>query len=169
MLKKGEANFLVKFLAIFFALFFLLKIADLDWLLKALAGIEAWLLAQLGVLALLDGNEIILEKTRVLIVPECSGLFMPILLASLLWSTRLENARRLKFMLIFTPLLFLFNLARLLVTILPLAFFPALFTPIHVFLWFVDSALVLWVWMLAQGIKLREILGKPHKGMGHAQ
>lgn len=158
LLRKGEIEFLVKFLCLFFGLFILMRALDLSALLEAIANLEYGMLKVLGINTALSGTLIYIGRRTVEIVPECSGLFMPILLAALLWSTKIDNSRRVKYLLIFTPLLFLFNLFRIYITILPLAYMPALFSPIHIFMWFVDSAIVLAIWMRAQGIRISDLL-----------
>ncbi len=163
-LRAAEASFLLKFLSIFSCLFLLLKITPMQPLLEWIAGFEFGLLKMWGISGALNGNAIIIGSVTIEIVAECSGLFMPILLAALLWSTKISNSRRVKYLLAFSPPLFLFNLARLYITILPLAIAPAWFTPIHVFLWFLDSAIVLAIWMRAQGIGLKELVRQKKSG-----
>ncbi|MFH0971886.1 MAG: archaeosortase/exosortase family protein [Candidatus Micrarchaeota archaeon] len=156
-LRKDEWEFLLKFLVAFFSLFILLKITDLTPILNFIGAAENKMLEMVGVKSALEGNLVFIGNSQIEIVPECSGFVMAILLAALLWSTRIKNGIRIKYLLIFTPLLFIFNLLRLLMTILALAFTPAFFDAMHIFLWFVDSAIVMGIWMHAQGIKFSEI------------
>ncbi|HLC48083.1 MAG TPA: archaeosortase/exosortase family protein [Candidatus Norongarragalinales archaeon] len=169
MLKKGEIGFLAKFLALISILFLLLKTVQMGFLLEWIASWEYGALRFLNLPAILDGATIALPSVKIRIVPECSGLFMPILLAALLWSTKIEAGKRIRYMLIFTPLLFLFNLIRLFATIFTLAVAPGLFDLMHITLWFVDSAIVLLIWMDAQGIKITELLPASGKGKRYAK
>ncbi len=157
-LREGELAFLAKFLILFFALYSILKIVDITALNLFIASFEFELLKLFNVSAILEGVMIHFPNTTVEFVDECSGLLMPILLASLLWSTNIENNKRIKYLILFTPFLFIFNLLRLLVTVLPLALIPGIFNILHVLLWFVDSAVVLMIWMHAQGIKLSDLM-----------
>jgi exosortase/archaeosortase family protein len=156
-LEKNELSFLAKFLAIFFALFYILKLLDLGFLLRLIANVEFALIKLFGIQATLKNEFIILgPPSSIQIVAECSGLVMIILLAALLWSTEMKNRKRFEALLIFSPLLFLFNIFRLLITILALAVLPNLFEIIHIILWFIDSAVVMYIWMHVQGIKLSD-------------
>jgi exosortase/archaeosortase family protein len=160
ILEKKELTFLVKFLAIFFCLFYILKLLDLGILLKLIANVVFALIKLLGIGATLNNEFIALGPlASIQIVAECSGLVMVILLAALLWSTEMKNRKRIEALLIFSPFLFLFNIFRLLLTILALALLPGLFELIHIVLWFVDSAVVMYIWMQVQGIKLGDFTG----------
>jgi exosortase/archaeosortase family protein len=157
-LREGEIKFLARFFLIFFSLFALLKIADLSAVLGIVAGIEYSLALLIGMPATLDAPVILLENSSVEIVAECSGLVMIILLAALLWSTKIPNARRVRYLLVFSPFLFVFNILRLLATLITLNSYPAIFEYVHIFLWFIDSAVVLLIWMKAQKMGIRNTL-----------
>ncbi|MFH1443261.1 MAG: archaeosortase/exosortase family protein [Candidatus Micrarchaeota archaeon] len=157
-LQKGETEFLTRFFLIFFGLFAVLKIADLSSLLELIAGIEYSLAILAGIPATLSAPAIMLNTSSVEIVAECSGFVMIILLAALLWSTNIPNGRRIRYMLVFSPFLFVFNILRIFATLLTLNSHPSLFEFVHISLWFVDSAIVLLIWMKAQNMNIRKTL-----------
>ncbi len=145
-LYPDERRFLFRFLSIFFFLFLLLFLFELNWLTRWIAGVETGLLNYVGVPASQEGSYILMGPYLVHIVPECTGLVMVFLLAALLYATRIPELQRRKALVVFTPFLLLFNLLRLLATLLVFYYWQALFGAVHVFLWFVDSALVLGLW-----------------------
>ncbi len=157
-LRRDDLEFLLKFIAFFFVLLFFLKFLDSSIITKSVAYAEYYLVNLFGTPATISANTITLPNSRVEIVPECSGFVMIILLAALLWSTNIENKRRARYLLIFGPFLFAFNILRLLITILVLNNHPTFFDSVHVFLWFVDSAIVMAIWMHAQGFRLGRLL-----------
>ena len=149
ILRKEEAIFLAKFLLIFFVLFTVLKIVDLSALLGTIASFESKALNSVGIASKVLGTQIQFGNNVVEFVEECSGLVMVILLIALLWSTKILNSKRLKYVAIFTPFLLIFNLARLFATLWVLANFPGWFEYFHIFLWFVDSGIVMLIWIRA--------------------
>ncbi|MBI5225056.1 hypothetical protein HY989_04265 [Candidatus Micrarchaeota archaeon] len=149
ILRREEAVFLAKFLIIFFLLFGILKIIDLSAMLFAIAQFESSALNFVGIGSKVVGTQMLLYGNVVEFVEECSGLIMVILLIALLWGSKIQNERRLKYLAIFTPALLAFNLIRLFATLWVLAIFPYLFEYFHIFLWFVDSAIVMLIWIRA--------------------
>lgn len=145
-LRGYEKAFLRKFFLIFALLFALLFFVDLPPLNSAIAYIEAALLRSSGVPVSLDGTVLQYSGFAAKIVNECSGLVMVALLASLLYATDIPEHRRRRALIIFTPFLLLFNLLRLFITLYVFFAVNSLFEITHVFLWFVDSAVVLSCW-----------------------
>lgn len=155
LLKKSELEFLGRFFLLFFIPYILLHVADVSPLSSAIAGVESSALSAAGFPASSSGSLLFVGESVYEIVPDCTGLVMVILLFALLYSTPLDSNRRLRGLLVFTPLLLAFNLARLAVTLLTGAWFgPTALEGAHVLLWFVDSAVVLLAWGRAAGVKL---------------
>ncbi|MFH1106616.1 MAG: archaeosortase/exosortase family protein [Candidatus Micrarchaeota archaeon] len=149
LLDAGEKRFLARFLAIFFGLFAVLLLADLRALNEAIASVQAGLLALSGLPVVQHGILLSSGNSAATIVNECSGLVMVILLAALLYASQMPESRRRRTLLIFTPFLLAFNIARLFLTLRAFFTAGALFDYVHVLLWFVDSAVVLSIWYMA--------------------
>ncbi len=146
MLREHEKSFLAKFFILFSALYAILFFVDLPPLNSAVAGIETAILRASGVPVSLDGTTLQYGGYSARIVNECSGLVMVALLAALLFSSDIPEKRRWRAMAIFSPLLLLFNVARLYATLYVFFSIHPFFEMTHVFLWFVDSAVVLACW-----------------------
>ena len=145
-ISRQEWRFLAVFLASFFALFFLLISIDLSGLTDAITSLEAGLLHALGIPVTVSGSFMVFGNGVVRVIAECTGLVMVILLFSLLIATPMPSRRRFKAFVLFAPLLLLFNLIRLAVTLVAFFRFASSFEAVHVVLWVVDSAVVLGVW-----------------------
>lgn len=145
-LRRDEKTFLARFFLIFFALYSLLYLLDWSAVSAFLASLETMLLNRLGVGAFASGSDIFMGSRVVRIVSECSGFVMVFLLLALLYSTKIDPQRRRVAGLVFTPFLLLFNVFRLLATLLAFAWWPAAFDSVHAGLWLVDSAVVMGLW-----------------------
>ncbi|MBU1198047.1 archaeosortase/exosortase family protein [Candidatus Micrarchaeota archaeon] len=127
-------------------MFLVLIALDLSFLTQAIASIQRDMLGHVGTYVTQDGSSLQFGHYVVHIVAECSGFVMVILLAALLWSTPIPERKRWKALVLLTPFLLLFNLARLWLTILVFFYVFPYFEIVHVSLWFIDSALVLGLW-----------------------
>jgi len=81
------------------------------------------------------------------IVADCTGLMMVFLLLALLWATPVDENRRLRAFLVWTPFLLGLNLLRMFITLFVGVSAPQLMDAAHVALWFVDSGAVVLIWM----------------------
>lgn len=155
MFSARERDFLAKFLIIFFLPFAALHFIDASLLTTAVAYAEKILLSLLGYAAASIGDDLFVDGTHFKIVVDCTGLVLVLLLAALLFATPLKNEKRLRVLLIFTPFLLTFNLLRLLLTLSVGAVLgqPAL-EATHVLMWFVDSAVVFFIWMRVARVSL---------------
>ena len=145
-LSGTEKRFLARFFVIFFSLFAAIHFVDLSFLSRAVAQVEFHLLSLAGVHAVLQGELLVAGSTPFLFVVDCTGLVMVVLFAALLHSNELESRRRVRALLLYSPLLLAFNLVRLFATLIVGAFAPPLFWAVHALLWFVDSGVVLLAW-----------------------
>jgi len=160
-MKSGsrEKNFFAKFMVSFFILYALLYLLDLRFLTNFVASVQSQALALAGFPNALSGSFISLEKISFEVVRECTGLVMIFMLAALLYATRTKRA--LYYFAIFAPVLFAFNLLRLFATFW---FGAALGTQAmeltHILLWFVDAAVVFFLWAVAAKIDLKQLSRK---------
>ncbi len=142
-----EANFLLNFFAIFLTLFTFFHYYSLGFFLNSITHLESYVLSYFGILNYSYANQIVLAKASFIIVPECSGLAMCSMLIGLVFSTNFNN--KIKWLLIFCPLLIIFNLLRLFFTIVPGALYGQnVLDLVHTFLWFVDTGVVFYLWTL---------------------
>jgi len=156
VVKLGKsAAFLLSFLALFFVPFALIHFLPLGFASEAVASVEETMLKAAGYATQRDGAFLSIGgKSDFEIVTDCTGLVMVILFFALLYSTP-SKADKPRALLIYAPVLLSFNLARLFATLVAHYHFgPAVFEGVHVALWFVDSAVVLWCWSRATGAKL---------------
>lgn len=139
-----------------FALFFgvpyaLLFYLPLGFLLQAIAGIESILLNAAGFSSTQSGAFLSANQAWFQIVPSCSGLVMVTLLFGLLYATPVMNPMR--FFVVFAPALFVFNFVRLFaVTAVGGTWGQTAMEAVHAGLWFVDAALVLFLWFVAYSV-----------------
>lgn len=135
--------------AVFFGVpYFVLHLFPLSFLLEKIARIESWALNALGYSSVQSGVLVSSNAAWFQIVPSCSGLVMVILLFALLYATAVKEP--LRFFVVFAPALFAFNLVRLFaVTAVGGTWGMAAMEATHVWLWFVDAALVLFLWFVA--------------------
>jgi len=145
-LRNEEKDFLLKFFGIFFALFALLKALDLRMLAEIIAIMEEALLKFFGFAVSREGTLLILQNRTFEIVSECTGLVLVILLIALLYSTKIRESARRRALLLYVPFLLVFNIFRLLITLVSAVLIPDFFDAMHVFLWFVDSGVVMFLW-----------------------
>ncbi len=162
-LAAKEKEFLLKFFAIFFALFLLLKAIDAtppaseatNAVKLAVAAAEETLLQNTGFAISRQGTLLSNGAQGFEIIVECTGLVLVILLVALLYSTDVKPHRRKRALLLYAPALLGFNIVRLYATIWTgLTFgFPAM-DLVHPALWIIDSLLVLFLWSRAAEIRL---------------
>lgn len=140
-------RFLLKFSLLFGLPYLALNIIPLKPLLETIAFLEALMLNQTGIAAQASGV-IVSTSTQVFqIVPSCSGFVMIILSFALLYSTPVNKPFR--YLIVFSPALFAFNLLRLYAVLAVGTSWPQLMEPLHCYLWFVDAGLVLFLWFVA--------------------
>jgi len=155
MFSARERDFLAKFLVFFFLPFAALHFVDASVLTVAVAHAEKILLSLLGYSATAIGDDLFVDGAHFKIVVDCTGLVLVLLLAALLFATPLKNEKRLQALALFTPFLLAFNLLRLLLTLTVGAVLgqPAL-EATHMLMWFVDSAVVFFIWMRVARVSL---------------
>ncbi len=162
-LRESEKRFLLKFFSIFFALFLLLKLADAAPIVSNAAGAaketvaatEQFLLQSSGFQISRTGATLFNQGGQYDIIIECTGLVLVILLISLLYSTDVKKQRKRRALLLYTPFLLVFNVARLYATLWTgMAIGTQAMDVVHPLLWIVDSLLVLFLWSRAAEIKL---------------
>ncbi|OIO25415.1 hypothetical protein COX85_02745 [Candidatus Micrarchaeota archaeon CG_4_10_14_0_2_um_filter_55_9] len=150
---KKEKRFLVRFLPAFFIPYLLIHLLPLAPLNQAVAVTQNAFFEATGFETELDGTLLTVRggvEAHYRIITDCSGLVMVILFAALLYATK-PSWRAL---LLYSPLLIVFNLFRLYVTLYAGVQFPSLFNATHMALWFVDSAVVLLAWSHATKVNL---------------
>jgi exosortase/archaeosortase family protein len=162
-LRESEKQFLAKFFAIFFALFLLLKAMDVapvvssafELVKTGVAATEQALLQGTGFSVSRQGDTLFHGAQAFQIVMECTGLVLVALLVALLYSTNVKKQRKHRALLIYTPFLLVFNVARLYATLWTgiTIGIPAM-DIVHPALWIVDSLLVLFLWARAAEIRL---------------
>ncbi|NUN11663.1 exosortase/archaeosortase family protein [Candidatus Micrarchaeota archaeon] len=161
MVNKKEKLFLAKFFTSFFIPFFLLELIDTSLLTNAIAGFENYFLSKL-VYTELNGSTIFANNILFQIVTECSGLVMLLLFASLIYSTEAKN--KLKNFLLLAPVVFVFNLLRLFVTLLFGVFYgQQAIEVVHVLFWFIDAGVVFLLWMHVVGITPNQVFKQVKK------
>ncbi len=148
-MESGYAEDFVKFLVVFFALFAFIHLLDVSLLTSFLAGLEGFLLSSLGFATVVSNSLLTVNSISFLVSVDCSGLVLIVLLFSLFVSTGVGSVRNFVF---FSALLFLFNIARLLLTIEVGGVFGfGVMEATHIFLWFVDSGVVFAIWLCVGG------------------
>ena len=140
-------HFFARFAVLFGIPYSLLNLYPVPAFLQTIAQAQSALLNAAGIAATQMGTYIQTTSQLFQIVPSCTGLVMVFLMVALLYSTPIQN--REKFAVFFSPVLFLFNQARLLAVLSVGTLYPALAEPVHAYLWFVDAALVLFLWFVA--------------------
>lgn len=136
---------MAKFLILFFTPFTLIHFIDLSFLTSLLSSLEGFFLSNLGFQVFVSKSLLTINSTPFLITVDCTGLVLIILLFALFLST---NTGSLRQFLIFSALLFLFNIIRLLLTLeVGGTYGLNAMESTHIFLWFVDSAVVFLIWL----------------------
>jgi len=154
MLSAFERGFLARFLFFFFIPFAVIHLVDASFLNAAVASVEQVLLSFLGYDVVAAGPDLLVDGTPFRIVVDCTGLVLVLLLFALLFSTPLKNSVRVRAIIVFTPFLLFFNALRLLLTLSVGAVLgQAVLEVVHVLLWFVDSAVVFFIWMQVAGVR----------------
>ncbi|MFH1780247.1 MAG: archaeosortase/exosortase family protein [Candidatus Micrarchaeota archaeon] len=156
-----EKTFLVSFSLFFLIPFFLLYVFDFSFLTSFVAGIEAFFLG-FFVPVFLDGSTIFAGSISFDIVIECTGAVMFVLLFALLYST--DAPKKIFFLLLFAPVLFVFNLLRLFLTLIMGVFYGVdVLNVVHFLLWFVDAGVVFLLWLHAMKIKPASVIARLRK------
>ncbi|MFQ5405958.1 MAG: archaeosortase/exosortase family protein [Candidatus Micrarchaeia archaeon] len=162
-LRESEKQFLIKFFLIFFALFLLIHAFDLapftsdvsTSLKTAIASLEQKLLHFAGFQVFRNAEVLYAGVDAYQVVIECTGLVLVALLAALLYSTDLKEKERRRALLLYTPFLLVFNIARLFVTLYSgVAFGRQTLEIVHPVLWIVDSLVVLALWAFSAKIRV---------------
>lgn len=159
-ISRDEAGFLLRFFLSFFASYALLHLLDYFKVFEPLklfvAAAQAALFRSIGVSAVLQGAMLSHGGLAFAIVLECTGLVLVALLFSLLFASRVPAKKLLRALLLFSPFLLAFNVLRVFATLYSgVAFGIGVMDSVHVFLWLVDSLLVLWIWTVAIGLSVR--------------
>ena len=140
---------LAKFLLVFFILLALIHFIDFSTLASVVASVESELLSTLGFTVLKFKSTVIVNSTPFLITVDCTGVVLIILLFSLFISTQTGS---LKQFILFSILLFFFNITRLLLTLEVGSVYGLNAMELtHVSLWLVDSAVVFIIWLGVAG------------------
>ncbi|MBI4360544.1 exosortase/archaeosortase family protein [Candidatus Micrarchaeota archaeon] len=140
--------FFPRFAAFFGAPYLLLHVLPLSLLLEGIARVQSFALNAAGFSSLQNGVFVSSNAAWFQIVPSCSGLVMVILLFALLYATPVKKPMR--FFAVFAPALFSFNFLRLFsVMAVGGTYGLEAMNAVHAGLWFVDAALVLWLWFVA--------------------
>ncbi|MFH0835819.1 MAG: archaeosortase/exosortase family protein [Candidatus Micrarchaeota archaeon] len=150
----ARLGFVIRFLPVFFIPFLVLSFLTWSPLTDFIAGAETVSLNYAGVQATASGSLISTPSINFLIIFECSGLVMLILLFALLFA---HPPKKTNWVTVAGYGLFLlfFNLVRLFFTLLAGIYFgDAVLGAVHVSLWFVDAGVVFWVWLRLTGIKI---------------
>ena len=144
----ARIKFIAKFLPLYFIPFFLIsRVIPLGFLTDLIASTESFFLSSAGVANTLRASFIFTTAINYEIVAECTGLSMVILLFALLYSAELDNKKRVKTMLFFTPILLFFNLLRLFAVLwLGAKLGQQGLDYAHPAFWFVDAAIVFAIW-----------------------
>ncbi|MCL5011559.1 MAG: hypothetical protein M1594_01540 [Candidatus Marsarchaeota archaeon] len=140
---------LAKFLILFFTPFTLIHFMDFSLLTSFLSSLEGFLLSKLGFTVFVSKSFLTINSAQFLITVDCTGLVLIILLFALFLSTGTGNFNQF---ILFSILLFLFNIIRLLLTLEVGGVYGLnAMESTHVSLWFVDSAVVFLIWLGAGG------------------
>lgn len=149
--KRSFFGFALRFSFFFGVPYALLHVVPLEQLLEFIASVESAALALAGVASVRIGAVLSSNAAWFQIVPDCSGLVMVVLLGGLLWSTPVRHPER--FFAVFAPALFLWNLMRLFAVLYAGGVYgQGVQDALHIGLWLVDAALVLFLWWTAFSI-----------------
>ncbi|MFH0973910.1 MAG: exosortase/archaeosortase family protein [Candidatus Micrarchaeota archaeon] len=152
-----QREFLKKFPPLFFVPYIAMRFIDWSVLNDAIAAFESSALASLGYANERAGSFIIANGSAFEIIVDCSGIVMIIMFLALYYSTgnfaKKNKPQPPRSPWIYLPLLFAFNLARLLATlIVGISFGGSAMEATHLALWFVDSGVVLACWAHAKNL-----------------
>jgi hypothetical protein len=168
-----QIDFLKKFPLLFFIPYFAIRLFDWTFLTSVIAAFESSALAALGFANERIGSIIFVAgasggSEAFDLVVDCSGAVMIIMFLALYYATgdfsgknenknRKENKKeKPRSPWPYVPLLFVFNLGRILVTLaVGLSFGAFALQATHFVLWFVDSAFVIACWAHAKRIEFR--------------
>ncbi len=167
---REQIDFLKKFPLFFFIPYFAIRLFDWTFLTSAIAAFESSALAALGYANERFGSIILAANASggseaFDLVVDCSGAVMIIMFLALYYATgdfagkkngkgKTLKTSKPRSPWIYLPLLFVFNLARILVTLaVGLSFGAFALQATHFVLWFVDSAVVVACWAHAKHIK----------------
>ncbi|VVB67225.1 Transmembrane exosortase (Exosortase_EpsH) [Candidatus Norongarragalina meridionalis] len=147
MKKPSPIEFVLKFALLFGIPYILIHVVDIGLATNAVASVEAAMFRTGGFAVSQNAALLFVEGFPFEIVADCTGLMMVFLLLALLWATPVEEKRRVRAFLIWTPFLLGFNLLRMFVTLYVGFSAPSLMDVAHVVLWFVDAGVVILIWM----------------------
>ncbi len=160
---REQREFLKKFPFYFFVPYFGIRLFDWSALTGAVAAFESAALATLGYANERMGSVILAPGagggSAFDLVVDCSGVIMIIMFLALYYSAEIpsEKKRGPRPPWPYVPLLFAFNLLRLLATLaVGISFGAAALQAAHFVLWFVDSAVVIACWAHAKRIDFGE-------------
>ena len=154
--KQGTPlEFLLRFLILFTPLYALIELTTIYYsnntLTQLITQLQHFLLQYIGITTTTTNNLLFLNQTTFEIIPDCTGLMLIAMLASLLYATRsVKIEHKIKTLLFGGAALLIFNQIRLLTTLI--LFFlhgQNTFELVHFALWIIDSLLVLGIWLLA--------------------
>lgn len=161
ILSGRERSFLFKFLGSFFIIYAAIYAAD--YLLpgvfvpleRVIALSEASFLSSMEIPATAVGTTVFAAGISFSMAIECTGLVMTAMLLCLLYATDQKQKKIAYGLLLGIPIIFLFNLARVLLTLLvAITYGNATFEAVHALLWFVDALVVIAIWAYVTDFKL---------------
>ncbi|MFH0834783.1 MAG: archaeosortase/exosortase family protein [Candidatus Micrarchaeota archaeon] len=147
MKKPSPVGFVLKFALLFGIPYAAIHLIDIGVVTNAVASAEALLFRLGGFSVSQNASLLLVEGVPFEIVADCTGLMMVFLLLALLWATPVDEERRVRAFLVWTPFLLGFNLLRMFITLSAGFYAPQLMDVAHVVLWFVDSGAVVLIWM----------------------
>jgi len=145
--KPSPVGFVLKFALLFGIPYAAMHFADTGLVTNAVASAEALMFRVGGFAVSQNASLLFVEGVPFEIVADCTGLMMVFLLLALLWATPVDENRRLRAFLVWTPFLLGLNLLRMFITLFVGVSAPQLMDAAHVALWFVDSGAVVLIWM----------------------
>jgi len=149
-LAPREWLFLAKFFVFFSVPYVLIHLIDLGWLSGIVAVAETALFNAAGIPSSASGSQIFCAGMNYAIIADCTGLVMIFMLFALLWATPLKGRRRWLFLAVGIPLLLIFNIFRLFLTLYAgVAFGAGALDAVHLGFWFVDAGVVVALWAKA--------------------
>lgn len=157
-----QREFLKKFPLYFFVPYIGMRFVDWSALTQAIAAFESVALASLGYANERIGSMIIASTANggggaFDLIVDCSGVIMIIMFLALYYSTEIpsKRGRKPRSPWVYLPLLFVFNLFRLLVTlVVGVSMGSGALQATHFALWWVDSGVVLAAWAHAKNVEL---------------
>ncbi len=160
-LTHEQLEFLKKFPVYFFLPYIGMRLVDWSALTDAIAAFESSALSALGYANQRIGSVILTQASAFDLIVDCSGVVMIIMFLALYYATGdfskkgKRGSKPPRSPWIYLPLLFAFNLCRILVTLaIGISFGDAALQATHFTLWFADSAVVLLCWAHAKRLEI---------------